>query len=253
MSILTQGVEEGEDVTITNITNDWGVLVVTGPKSRDALAGLTDTDLGNDSFKWLTGKEIQVAGVNVRALRVSYVGELGWELHCRMEDMVQLYNAVWEAGQAHNMKHFGTYAMNSLRMEKAYKGWGAELTNEITMVEADVMRFFRADKEEDFKGKEATLAVDENNIALKLVYFEVEMGDNDVVGGEAVLDGDRPIGVTTSGGYGHYTGKSLGFAYVEPQYATPGSTFDVELIAEPRKATVIADPVWDPQSEKPRA
>ena len=252
LSILRFGVEEGEDVTVTNITNDWGVIVLAGPNSRDVLQHLAETNLSNESFKWLTGKEIQVAGATVRALRVNYVGELGWELHCRMEDLVPVYEAIWNTGQDHGIANFGTYAMNSLRMEKAYKGWGAELTNEIIMVEADAMRFFRADKE-DFIGKQATLDVDKNNIALKLVYFEIEMGDNDVVGGEAVMDGDKAIGVTTSGGYGHITGKSLGFAYVPPSYSEPGSQFEVLLIGEARKATVLADPVWDPKAERSRA
>jgi dimethylglycine dehydrogenase len=251
-SILRDGVNQGEDVTITNITNDWGVIVLAGPESRKVLTELTDVDLSNEGFKWLTGKIIEVAGVSVRALRVNYMGELGWELHCNMSDMCQVYQALWDAGQPFDIANFGTYAMNSLRMEKAYKGWGAELTNEITMVEADVMRFFREDKE-DFNGKQATLEVDPDQVDFKLVYFNIEMGDNDVVGGEAVLDGDRTIGVTTSGGYGHYTGKSLGFAYVEPQYADPGSEFDVLLIEKTRKAVVLADPVWDPSASRSKA
>jgi dimethylglycine dehydrogenase len=251
LSILRQGVNPGEDVVITNVTNDWGVLVVAGPESRNALAGLTETDLSNDSFRWLTGKEMEIAGATVRAMRVNYMGELGWELHCRMDDMCRVYEAVWDAGQQYGIANFGTYAMNSLRMEKAYKGWGAELTNEITMVEADLMRFFRSDKD-DFRGKQATLDVDENKIALKLVYFEIEHGDNDVVGGEAVLAGDRAMGVTTSGGYGHSTGRSLGFAYVEPGFFEPGSQFDVLLIDQARTATVLAEPVWDPSSERSR-
>ena len=251
LSILRFGVEQGEDVSVTNITNDWGVIVLAGPRSREVLADLTESDLSNDAFKWLTGKQIKIAGVTVRALRVNYVGELGWELHCRMDDLCSVYEAIWNAGQAHDIANFGTYAMNSLRMEKAYKGWGAELTNEITMVEADAMRFFRADKE-DFKGKQATLNVDVDNISQKLVYFEVEHGDNDVVGGEAVLDAGQPIGVTTSGGYGHSTGRSLGFAYVAHEYTKPGSQFDVLLIDQLRKATVLEDPVWDPQSQRSR-
>lgn len=252
LSILNQGVLQGEDVKVTNITNDWGVIVVVGPKSRDILAGLSDSDMSNESFRWLTGKEITISGVMVRALRVNYVGELGWELHCPMESMVSVYEAIWNDGQNHGIANFGTYAMNSLRMEKAYKSWGAELTNEISMVEADAMRFF-ADKKDKFTGKKATLNVDESKINIKLVYFEVEMGDNDVVGGEAVLDGDRSIGVTTSGGYGHVTGRSLGFAYVEPEFASPGDNFDIYLLGESRKATVLSEPVWDPTNERLRA
>ena len=251
LAVLKQGVEEGEDVTITNITNDWGVLVLAGPKSRDVLASLTDSDLTNESFRWLTGKEIQLAGKTARALRVNYVGELGWELHCRMEDMVELYNAIWQAGEPHGIADFGTYAVNSLRLEKAYKGWGAELTNEITPVEADTERFF-SNKKPEFTGREATLNVKEKGIDIKLVYLDVEIGDNDIVGGEPVLVGNRTIGVTTSGGYGHYTKKSLGFAYIEPGYAEEGTIFDIELLGERRKATVVIDPVWDPGSERSR-
>ena len=252
LSILTQGIADGEDVTITNITDDWGVIVVAGPSTRETLAGLTESDLSNPSFRWLTGKEIEIAGHAVRALRVNYVGELGWELHCPMANMLGVYEAVWAAGQAHGIANFGTYAMNSLRIEKAYKGWGAELTNEISMVEADAMRFF-SEKKENFVGRQATLNVVENNIAMQLVYFEVEAGDNDVVGGETVLDGDQVIGVTTSGGYGHTTQRSLGFAYVAPKYAEPGSSFEVYLLGENRKATVLSEPVWDPANERPRA
>ena len=252
LSILREGAAEAEDVSIRNITDDWGVIVIAGPESRKVLEQITDTDLSNNSFQWLTGKESVFAGKTVRALRVNYLGELGWELHCKMADMCALYDAVWNAGQTYGIANFGTYAMNSLRMEKAYKGWGAELSNEISMVEADVMRFFRADKEEDFIGKQATQDIDPDAIDLKLVYFEIEMGDNDVVGGEAVLDGDKAIGVTTSGGYGHYTATSLGFAYVAPAYASPGSQFDVLLIEETRKATVLADPVWDPTAARSR-
>jgi len=252
LSILRLGVEPGEDVSITNITDDWGVLVVAGPKARETLQPLTESDLSNESFRWLSGMEISLAGVTVRALRVNYVGELGWELHCRMDDLPSVYQAVWEAGQEYGIAHFGTYAMNSLRMEKAYKGWTTELTNEITMVEADIQRFFREDKGE-FCGRQATLAAQAGGIEQKLVYFEVDKGDNDVVGGEPVLVNDKAVGVTTSGGYGHHTGRSLGFAYVPPQFSQPDSQFDVLLFGQRRVATVLSEPVWDPQNNRLRA
>jgi glycine cleavage system aminomethyltransferase T len=223
---LTQQVGDGEAVDIANVTDQRGVLVVAGPRARDLLAGLTDADLGNETFRWLRGKEIEVAGVPVYALRVNYVGELGWELHCPMDRLEALYDALWAAGQAHGIADFGIYAVNSLRMEKAYKGWAAELTNEITLIEADMERFVGFDKE-DFVGKAATLRVKQAGVSTVCVYFECEMGTSDVHGGEAVLVGDRAVGVTTSGGYGHTTGKSLGFAYVEPELAAPGSSFDV--------------------------
>ena len=252
LSILRQAVLPEENVEIRNITSDWGVLVLAGPRAREVLAGLTGADLSNGAFPWLTGREIEVAGVPVRALRVNYVGELGWELHCPMDRLVAVYDALWEAGKDFGMANFGTYAVNSLRIEKAYKGWGAELTNEISPVEAGVERFFREDKG-DFTGRDAVLKIRENGPEIRIVYFEVEAKDNDVVGGEPLLDGDEVIGITTSGGFGHTTGKSLGFGYVSPRHADPGAGLQVLLLGEKRRITVRDTPVWDPDSQRPRA
>jgi dimethylglycine dehydrogenase len=199
----------------------------------------------------LTGKIISVAGIQVRALRVNYVGELGWELHVGMADLLHVYDALWAAGQEFNIANFGTYAVNSMRMEKAYKGWGSELTNEITMVEADLMRFF-ADKKDHFTGKEATLNVLENRIAEQIVYLEVDSGDCDIAGGEPVFADGNPVGVTTSGGYGHTTRKSLGFAYVATKYAQAGTQLSVELLGKQYRALVIRNPVWDPEAIRSR-
>ena len=119
---LVQHVIPGEDVAITNLTDDYGVLALAGPKSRDVLSGLSDVDLTNEGgFAWMRAKEIRVAGITVRALRVSYVGELGWELHCKMNVLSILHDAVISAGQGYDIRHFGTYALNALRMEKGYK------------------------------------------------------------------------------------------------------------------------------------
>ncbi|MBS1269146.1 MAG: 4-methylaminobutanoate oxidase (formaldehyde-forming) [Gammaproteobacteria bacterium] len=252
MDHLTRGIKSGEDVVIKNVTGDWAVLVVAGPKSRDILSGLTESDLSNVSFKWLTAQEIDIANVPVRALRVNYVGELGWELHCPMSRLTELYEQVWSTGQSHGIADFGAYAVNSLRMEKAYKSWSTELTNEITMIEAGMERFFSS-KKSDFVGKASTLKVKEQGISTKLVYLEVEPGNCDVQGGEPVFDGEQVIGVTTSGGYGHYTGKNLGFAYVSPNYADDGCHIGLEILGERRWAKVLAEPVWDPNSERLRA
>ncbi len=252
LDLLNQSRLADENVTVENITDEWGVLVLAGPKSREVLSQLTDADLGNASFRWLTGKEISVANIALRALRVNYVGELGWELHCPMAQLESLYDAIWMAGQPQGIANFGVYAVNSLRMEKAYKGWGAELTNEITMIEAGMQRFFTRSKDE-FVGKAATLMVEQAGISTQLVYVEVESGDCDVNGGEPVIANDRIIGVTTSGGYGHFTERSLGFAYVEPEFAAPGSQFVIDLLGQPRNATVLtADPAYDPQNERLR-
>jgi dimethylglycine dehydrogenase len=215
---LQYGRLEEEAVRIENVTDERGVLVLAGPRSRDVLEKLTDAPLGNDSFRWLSGQEITVAGVPVRALRVNYVGELGWELHPLMNDLATLYDATWEAGQAFGIADFGLYAVNSLRIEKAYRGWGAELTNEVTMLDADMERFIKLDKE-DFVGREATLKQRDEERDLQLIYFEVAAVDSDVRGGEPIFVGNDCVGVTTSGGFGHFTGKSLGFGYVHPRHA----------------------------------
>lgn len=249
--MLTQGKRDNEAVTITNITDDYGMLVLGGPKSREVLAQLSDAPLDNAHFKWLTGQQINVAGVPVRALRVSYVGELGWELHIPMAQLETVYDAVWQAGQAHGIANFGAYALNSMRMEKAYRGLHAELTNEITLIEADMQRFVALDKG-DFIGREATAKRQQAGVSIKLAYVEVDANDNDVVGGEPVFVDGRCIGVATSGGYGHYTGKSLAFIYVPPEYTEPGCEVEIGLLGERCAARVLAEPVYDPASAKMR-
>ncbi|MEM7347381.1 MAG: glycine cleavage T C-terminal barrel domain-containing protein [Chloroflexota bacterium] len=251
LDILTEGKLDSEDVAITNITDDYGVLVLSGPRSRDLLSKLTDTDLSNETFRWLTGKEIEVAGITLRALRVSYVGELGWELHARMEDLVAVYDAVWEAGEEFGIADFGVYAVNSMRIEKGYRGWGADITNEITPVEADLGRFVKMDKE-DFVGKDALVNYKGDEIGIEIIYVEVDVDDADVAGGEPLMDGDKVIGVTTSGGYGHTVQKSLAFAYVEPGYTNPGDTFDIEILGRRCQAIVLDGPVYDPANERMR-
>ena len=250
--LLRHSLRPGERVEIANVTEAWGTLVLAGPKSRDVLGALTKADLSSAAFRWLTGKEIEVAGIPLRALRVNYVGELGWELHCPMNRLAALYRALWDAGQAHGIADFGTYAVNSLRMEKAYKGWGAELTNEITPIEAGLERFVALDKD-DFVGKAAVLKTKQADVAIQIVYLEAEPGDADIHGGEPVLSEGRAVGVTTSGGYGHATGKSLGFAYVEPGFAAPETQVTVEILGEPRRATVLSEPVYDPGNLRLRA
>ena len=239
----------GHDVTITNVTDVFGMLVVAGPKSREVLAGLTDTDMSNAGFRWLSAQEITVAGIPVRALRVTYVGELGWEIHAPMADLARLYAAIWVAGQPYGIGDFGAQAVNSLRMEKGYRGYGSELTNEITLIEADCTRFYAPDKG-DFRGRAATEAVRAAGVTTALVYAEIAATDCDIHGGEAVMQGDSVVGVCTSGSYGHATGKSLTFAYVQPG-VTEG--LEVVVLGERRKLTLLAEPAWDPTNARQRA
>ena len=248
---LCQHVEAGEQVEVRNVTDERGVLVLTGPRASQLLGKLTDTDLSIGAFRWLTAREIEVLGVPVRALRVSYAGESGFELHVPMTQMAKVYDALQEAGIPHGLADFGTYALNCLRMEKAYKAWGAELTTEITPVEARLDRFVDWDKH--FQGRHAVVARRDEGIGTELVYCELASADRDCLGNEPVYDGGRIIGVTTGGAYGHCVGRSLAFAYVEPKFATPGTHFQIGMLGERFEATVLAEPAYDPQNLKPRA
>lgn len=239
------------DVAIRDVTDELAILAIAGPRSRDVLSKLTGADLGNERFPWLSCQEIDVAGIRVRALRISYVGELGWELHHPIGRMAELYEAITHAGHEFGIVTFGSYAMNVMRMEKAYKAWGAELTTEITPIEADIGRF--VDYTKDFKGKHATMARSREDLQWILVYAEVDADDADCRGNEPVYDGDRMIGLTTSGTYGHTVGKSLAFAYVAPEFSMPGSQFDVDILGDCRRATVLAGAAFDPENRRPRA
>ena len=252
LDMLEQGRQEGEQAEIKNVTDDFGVLVLTGPRARDVLGQVTDADLGNNAFPWLTAQEIEVAGVPLRALRVSYAGELGWELHTPMAEMGRVYDALMTAGESRGIANFGAYALNSLRMEKAYKGWGAELTTEITMIEADMERFVRMDKG-DFVGREALAKRKEEGVALACVYLAVEDGDSDPRGNEPIYEGERIVGVSTSGGYGYAVAQTLAFAYVEPHLAAPGAQVEIEILGQRRSAEVLAGPVYDPTNERLKA
>jgi dimethylglycine dehydrogenase len=246
---LMQSLAPGEAVRIENVTEERGVLVVSGPKSRDVLSALTDADLRHDAFRWLQAREILIAGQPVRALRVSYVGELGWELHTPIASLPALYDAVWEAGRKFGIANYGLYAVNTMRIEKGYKAWSSELTNELNMLEADMARFVNFNKPE-FVGKTATL--EQPLRPLTIVYAQVQATDTDARGGEPVLAGDRCIGVTTSGAYGHRVQKSLAFACVPPEFAAPGSGFDVLIQGERRAASVLPAAAFDPDNSRMR-
>ena len=242
--------KDSEQVAIADITDDYGVLVLAGPRARDVLDQCTATDLSNAAFRWLTGKVATVAGVaGVRLLRVNYVGELGWELHVPMGQMPKVFDALMAAGKPHGIRLFGTYAMNSLRMEKSYRGWGSELTTEIDMFEASMERFIRLDKQ-DFIGKGPSLSMQQRGPRMKLVYMEVDNIDSDCVGNEPIYQGGKIVGLTTSGGFGHAVNKSLAFAYVDPKLAAPGTAFEVLVFAERRKARIIPESAWDPENAR---
>ena len=243
---------ETDSVTITNRADAWGALTLNGPQAREILAACTAAALDNAAFPWLTAQEIEIAGQSLWAFRMSYAGELGWEFHGPREHLLPLYDALWDAGVPHGIADYGSFAMNAMRMEKMFKGAG-ELTNEVTLPEADVMRFVKMDKA-DFVGKTATAAAIAQPPRWICSYLEIESdGENDGHGGEAVLADGACIGSTSSVAYGHGVQKLLAFAYIKPKYAVAGTALDVMIMGEPRRAIVRGEALYDPTNERPRS
>ncbi|MBZ0122973.1 MAG: FAD-dependent oxidoreductase [Roseovarius sp.] len=249
---LRDAVHPGEEVVLTDVTDDYGVLVVTGPKTRAALATLTDADLTNAGFPWLTARNITLAGVALRALRLSYAGELGWELHVPIRELGKVYRAVMEAGKPHGAADFGLYALNCLRMEKGYRGFSSELNNEVTLIEAGMERFVAFGKG-DFIGREAVARRRQQGSAIRLAYLAVDAPDLDVLGQEPVYAAGELVGAVTSGGFGHSVGRNLAFAYVRADRAAAGTGLEIEMLGDRYPAEVLAEPVWDPANSRLRA
>jgi len=243
---------ETENLTVTKRSDEWAALSLNGPKSREILSQCTDARLDNANFRWMSAQEIEIAGHQVWAFRMSYAGELGWEFHIPRESALAVYDALWDAGEPVGLTDYGSFAMNIMRMEKGFKGAG-ELTNEVTLPEADVMRFVKMDKGE-FVGKTPTQAsIQSNQLPWVCAYLEIEPdGDTDGHGGEAVLHEGKVVGTTSSVAYGHSVGKILAFAYVKPEAAEAGNQLEVIIMGKERNARVLGEPAYDPQSVLPR-
>ncbi|MEN0087962.1 MAG: FAD-dependent oxidoreductase [Pseudomonadota bacterium] len=240
---------DGESVSITALSADWSALSLNGPRARAIMAACTDAPLDNASFRWLSAQQIEVSGHTVWAFRMSYAGELGWELHMPNEACLDVYNGLWAAGEPLGLADYGSFAMNVMRLEKGFKGAG-ELTNEVTLPEADVLRFARTDK--DYLGKEETFS-GQDDLPWICAYLEIEPdGVEDGHGGEAVRHNGQVVGATASVAYGHSVGKIMAFAYIKPSAAEPGTELEVLVAGSPRKARVLAEPAYDPQSLLPR-
>lgn len=250
---LLQMAVKGRKATFRDASMDYTVLVVAGPKARAVLQPLTQTDLASSPFPWLSGQEITLAGLQVMALRVNYVGELGWEIYHKPSDMLKLYDAIMSSAKSvgAGARDVGTYAVNSLRLEKGYRGLGSELTNELGPIEAKMERF--VDFNKDFVGKEAVLKVKNGTPRYKLVMLKLADADHDMLGNEPIFVGDQRVGVTTGGAYGRRLKTALSFAYVKPAYDKIGAIFTVPSLGRDRMAEVIADCPYDAKNEKLRA
>jgi dimethylglycine dehydrogenase len=239
-------------VTIDNVTSRYGGLVLSGPRSRDVLAKLTEADLSNEGFPFLTMRNIIIGLCETRALRIGFVGELGWEIHCPIENVRPIYQALMEAGEEFGIANYGLRALNSLRLEKGYLVLGGEITSERTPIEAGQDRFIDFNKG-DFIGRQALLNQKQAGLKDRLALMVVEADDADCIGDEPVYIGDEIVGRIASGGYGHHLGKSLAMGYIDTEAAKPGTKVEIAILGERRPAVTVEIPPYDPKNEKLRA
>ncbi len=233
---------EGWDVEITNRTDDLAVIGLMGPRAREVLGALTDDDLG----KWLSVREITLAEFPVRALRVSYVGELGWELHVAREHAVALFLALEDTGKAYDIGFYGAYAANAMRLEKGYRAWGSDLTTERSPLEAGLGYLVRHEGRE-FTGRDAMLARQADK-PWDMVLLEIEAGEVDPFYAHGLWHGARSVGIVTSGAYGHRTGKALALAYLCDPEARDG--LSVDILGQRRAARILERAPYDPDNER---
>ena len=239
-------------VQFTQLTGTCGVLVLAGPKARLLLERVTDADLSNEAFRWLTAQDIVVGMAPVNAMRVNFVGELGWELHHPIEYQNHIFDTLFAAGEDLGLKPFGIRAMDAMRLEKSYRMVGTELSIEYSAYESGMDRFVKPDKG-DFLGRDALLAWQEAGMSNRLVTLDVhDVDDADALGNNALLKNGELAGRATSGGYGFRVGKSLALGMVRPELAEPGSKLEIEILGRTYAATVIPDSPFDPKNERLR-
>ncbi|XP_007066755.2 dimethylglycine dehydrogenase, mitochondrial isoform X1 [Chelonia mydas] len=241
--IEEEALKGGYNVEIKNITDEMGVLGIAGPFARKVLQKLTTEDLSDSAFKFLQSRHIKLSDIAATAIRISYTGELGWELYHRKEDSAALYNAIMEAGQEEGIDDFGTYALNALRLEKAFRAWGAEMNCDTNPLEAGLDYFIKLNKPADFIGKQALKQIKEKGLKRRLVYLTLETADVDPEGNESVWHNGRVVGNTTSGNYSYSTRQSLAFAYVPTELSKVGQKLEVELLGKNYSATVVEEPL----------
>tara|TARA_Y100001001_G_C7975149_1_gene297317 strand:- start:688 stop:1473 length:786 start_codon:yes stop_codon:yes gene_type:complete len=237
------------DVNIENITESWGGLLLTGPNARKILAQCTHEDLSNNAFSWLSCRMIQIDSAQVFAMRVSYAGELGWELHMPSWQLISIYESLMEMGDEFGLKDFGGQAFNSMRLEKMYRAYGAEFTEEISALEAGMERFL--DLNRDFIGADNIRERMSSGIKTKLAYliFDDQV-PAECFGNEAVFSDGELTGIITSGAYGHRVGHSIAFAYLKTEHCNDGVNLTVETSLGSRSCHVSMNASYDQNNEK---
>lgn len=246
--VLKNALPSDGSITLTDHTTKYSCLIVTGPEARTLFEKIgTEADL---SKGWLTFQDGVVAGTACKLARVSFAGELGWEIHAPVADMPALYDAVLEGGAV----PFGMYALNSMRIEKGYRAWKGDLSTDYTLLEGGLDRFIRLDKDVDFPGKAALVAEAAAGRKKGFVTLEIEAGDKDAPYMAPIWHGDEIVGEVTSCAMGYRTGKCIALGMVRADVLEVGTTLEVDVYGTRHKAVVQEDqPMWDPKNERIRA
>jgi dimethylglycine dehydrogenase len=248
--LLARALPGDGSVRIELLSERQGTLVIAGPRARDVLGRMTAADLSNEVFPWLTARSIEIGSSQVLALRVNYVGELGWELHAPTEQLLEIYQSALRAGAEYGLKHFGMYAMDSLRVDKCYRGWKSDLDTGYSPLEASLDRFVDLAKP-DFVGRDALLAEADRGPERRFVPLLLDApGDADVPYCSNVLLGDEIVGIATSGAWSYTLNESIALAYVRSTLADPGTRLWVDVLGNHRAATVGREPLFDPGNRR---
>ena len=240
-------------ITLNDISNDYGTLVLAGPKSREILQQLTNSDLSNQAFPWLSHQKLHINGAEIYALRVNYVGELGWELHVKDADHLAVYDALMSAGAECQLRDFGVYAMESMRLEKSYRAWKAELDHEYSPLRSGLSRFVNLEKSVDYPGKSALVVEAKSDMPDVFTTLILEASDTDAIYGCPIHVNGEVVGYTTSGGYGHRIGQSIALGYIKPSLNVAGTSVEVNVLGTMIKAEVVDESPYDPGNEALRS
>ena len=251
LSWIRRHLPDDGSVEVRDVTSAQACFGLWGPRARDILAPLTPQALDSKAFPYLTMRETTVADVPVRLLRVTFVGELGWELYCPAEYGAGLWAALWEAGQPHGLTACGYKAIDSLRAEKGYRYWGFDVTPDETPYEAGLGFCVRMDK--DFIGREALAQHAESGPSRRLACLVIDDPRRVVLGNEPVRVGGRTVGRVTTGAAGHTVGRSIAFAYLPAEHVVPGTAAEVLVFGDWVPAEVSAEPLYDPEGAKIRS
>ena len=253
LDVLQSRLPSDGSVRIVNRSDTIGTLVVAGPRSRELLGHLTASDLSDAAFPWLAAQTIDILGNPTLVLRVNYVGELGWEIHAPMEQLPGIYDALAAAGANYGLQDFGLYAMDSMRLDKCYRGWKSDIESGYSPYEASLDRFVSLQKPA-FVGRDALIREAERGAAQRFVPLTLDdEGDADAPTCAPVLFQGENVGLVTSGGWSFTLNKSVALAYVRSDLATPGTKLEIEAFGERRVATVRREPLYDPENARLRA